>query len=346
MAASDFKDYYEILGVSRDAKEKDIKRAYRKLARQYHPDLNKDADAEARFKEINEANEVLSDSEKRQKYDQYGQYWQQAATGAGPTRSASRTSGQRSERGAGVGVDFDADFDQYADFNSFIEDLLGRTGTQRSYRTGGRTSGGAGGFQNAGFSGDPFSGYRETVPQDAIPQDIESAILLTFSEAFHGTQKRLSLDGETINVRIPAGAKPGSRIRVRGKGATSPFSQQRGDLYLNIELAPHPFFKFEGDNITCEVPITPWEATLGDRIEVPTPEGSVAMKIPAGVDSGKTLRLRGKGWKTQKGDRTDELVRLKIVTPKEISDSEQELLEKLKQNSTFYPREDFKEIQL
>ena len=342
MAASDFKDYYEILGVSRDAKAKDIKRAYRKLAREYHPDLNKAANAEARFKEINEANEVLSDSEKRQKYDQYGQYWQQAAAGAGPTSPDRGTrSGPRPERGADVGAGFDADFEQYADFSSFVEDLLGRTGTQRSYRAGTGTGGGAGGFQDVGFGGDPFSGYRE-----APPQDVEAAILLTFSEAFHGTQKRLSLDGETLNVRIPPGAKAGSRIRVRGKGATSPFSQQRGDLYLNVELTPHPFFKFEGDNIVCEVPITPWEAALGERIEVPTPAGNVAMKIPAGVDSGQTLRLRGKGWKTQKGDRTDELVRLKIVTPKEMSDDERELLEKLKQNSTFYPREDFKEIRL
>ena len=169
---------------------------------------------------------------------------------------------------------------------------------------------------------------------------------LTFSEAFHGTQKRLQLDGETINVRIPPGAKPGSRIRIKGKGSISPFSQQRGDLYLTIDLQPHPLFKFEGDNIVCEVPITPEEAALGADIKIPTPDGSVTMKIPSVVDSGQSLRLRGKGWQNPKGKRSDQIVKLKIVTPKELTPQERECYEKLRQASSFNPRRSIEEVRL
>jgi len=337
MAASDFKDYYEILGVGRDATPQEIKRAYRKLARKYHPDLNPDdPQAEARFKELNEAQEVLSDPEKRKKYDRFGQYWQQAAAGGSPP-------------GAGAGFDV-SDFGQYSNFDDFINDLLGRFGGRagRGSGSGGRrvytyrTGTGAEGFQDfAGFGGDPFGGFGEMPPQDT-----EAAIALTFSEAFHGTQKRLSLDGEPINVRIPPGAKAGSRIRLKGKGRVSPLTQQRGDLYLTIELIAHPYFQFEGDNIICEVPIAPWEAALGAQVEVPTPEGSVTMTVPAGIDSGQTLRLRGKGWRDPKGNRTDELVRLKIVSPKSLSKSEREYWQKLQQMSGFDPRQSLKEVQL
>jgi curved DNA-binding protein len=177
-------------------------------------------------------------------------------------------------------------------------------------------------------------------------QDTEAAIALTFSEAFHGTQKRLQIGEETITVRIPPGAKLGSRIRLKGKGQISTFSQQRGDLYLTIELLPHHFFKFEGDNIACDIPISPEEAVLGAQIEVPTPGGEVTMKIPPGVDSGQALRLRGKGWRNPKGDRTDLIVRLKIVTPKDLTPDEKECYEKLRQTSRFNPRRTLAEVRL
>ena len=329
MAATDFKDYHQILGVSKTATPEEIKRAYRKLARKYHPDLNPgDKEAEKRFKEINEAQEVLSDSEKRAKYDQFGQYWQQAAAGTPP--------------GAGVGVG-GFDFSQYGSFDDFINELLGRfggtsgrgpTGRQvYSYRT--TSPGGFGNFEDV---------FRGSGLQDVPAADTEAAITLTLSEAFHGTQKRLQLDGETIKVRIPAGAKPGSRIRIKGKGRISPFSQQRGDLYLTIDLQPHPLFKFEGDNIVCEVPITPEEAALGSRIKIPTPDGSVTMKIPPGVDSGQSLRLRGKGWRSPQGKRSDQIVKLKIVTPKELTPQERECYEKLRRASSFNPRRSIEEV--
>lgn len=205
--ATDFKDYYAILGVSKTAKTEEIKRVYRKLARKYHPDLNPgDKDAEAKFKELNEANEVLSDPEKREKYDRFDQHWNHPGYTEAPPPSSTN-----------VGT---TDFDQYGDFDSFINDLLGRSRRQTS----------TGGFDD--FSG----GFRSQAPAP----DTEAAIALTFSEAFHGVQKRLQLDDETINVRIPAGAKPGSRIRLKGKGRPSPLSPQRGDLYLTIEVLPHP----------------------------------------------------------------------------------------------------------
>lgn len=314
--ATDFKDYYGILGVDKKATQEEIKRAYRQLARKYHPDLNpQDQQAETRFKEINEANEVLSDPDKRQKYDQFGQYWHQASQGVPPP-----------PRGAGVG-DVGFDFDQYADFDSFVNDLLGRVGGRG--RTRGRT----------------YS-YRTPTGEPSGANDTEAAIALSFAEAFNGVQKRLQLDDEVINVRIPPGATPGSRIRVKGKGRPSPFSQQRGDLYLNIEILPHPFFRFEDDNITCEVPIRPDEAVLGAQIQVPTPDGSVTMKVPSGVRSGQSLRLRGKGWRKPQGNRTDLIVKLQIVPPKDISPIEREAYETIQANSSFNPRAQLQEIGL
>ncbi|MGH2414268.1 MAG: J domain-containing protein, partial [Microcystaceae cyanobacterium] len=141
-------------------------------------------------------------------------------------------------------------------------------------------------------------------------------------------------------------AKPGSRIRVKGKGQMSPFSQQRGDLYLTVELLPHPFFRFEGDNLSCDVPISPEEGVLGAQVDIPTPDGKVTMTIPSGVDSGQALRLRGKGWRKPKGDRTALIVRLKIVTPKDLSPQERECYEKLRQASSFNPHQRLAEVQL
>ncbi len=311
--ATDFKDYYAILGVSKTATPEEIKRVYRKLARKYHPDLNPgDKDAEAKFKELNEANEVLSDPEKREKYDRFGQHWNHPGYTETPTPSGTN---------AGTG-----DFDQYGDFDSFINDLLGRSRRQTS----------TGGFDD--FNG----GFRSQAPAP----DTEAAIALTFSEAFHGVQKRLQLDEEMINVRIPAGAKPGSRIRLNGKGRPSPFSPQRGDLYLTIEVLTHPFYRFEGDDLVCDIPIRPDEAVLGAEISVPTPDGSVMMKIPKGVRSGQSLRLRGKGWTLPKGGRGDLFAKLQIVTPQNLSAIEQEYYEKIQANTSFNPRTQLEEIKL
>ncbi|WP_445638268.1 DnaJ domain-containing protein [Nostoc sp. DSM 114161] len=331
MAATDFKDYYAILGVSKTASQEEIKQAFRKLARKYHPDVNPgNKQAEARFKEINEAYEVVSDPDKRQKYDQFGQYWKQAGQGF-PS--------------GGPGVDMGGfDFSQYGNFDEFINELLGRFG-------GGNPRGGRQSYSYRTSTGAPsgFGGFGDYGFQDAgagTAQDSEAAITLTFGEAFQGVQKRFSLGNETIDVRIPAGAKTGTRLRVRGKGQINPMTQQRGDLYLKVELQPHSFFQMEGDNLVCEVAITPDEATLGASIDVPTPDGMVNVKLPAGVRSGQSLRLRGKGWPLPKGGRGDQLVKVAIAPPKDLSQQEREYYEKIRAIRTYNPRSHLSQVKL
>ncbi|GAC1471974.1 MAG: DnaJ C-terminal domain-containing protein [Chamaesiphon sp.] len=333
MAATDFKDYYSILGVSKTASVDEIKKNYRRLARKYHPDMNPgNKEAEARFKEVSEAYEVLSDLEKRKKYDQFGQYWKQADQGWSPGAG-------------GVNVDVGGfDFSQYGSFDEFINELLGRFGSTNP--SGGRT------YTYRTSTGEPtgFSDFSNVSGFDnrtgAVSNDREATISLTLSEAFHGVQKRLSLGNEVIEVRIPPSAKKGSRIRVRGKGQINPYNQQRGDLYLIVELQPHPFFQFEGDNLVCEVPVTPDEAVLGAQVEVPTPDGSVTVNVPAGVRSGQSLRLRGKGWPNSKGGRSDQLVRITIATPKDITPTEREYYEKIRAARTFNPRSHLSQVRL
>lgn len=332
MAKTDFKDYYKILGVSKNASDSDIKKAYRKLALKYHPDRNpNDKEAENRFKEVNEAYEVLSDPENRKKYDQFGQYWQQADQFQ--QRGGART------RSTGFSTDMGGfDFSQYGSFEEFIDELLGRFNTTGGERTRYK-------YQTSP-GGTGFSDFGRGATSVGVGADAEATIRLTYSEAFQGVQKRLSVGNEVINVRIPAGAKPGSRIRVPGKGKTSISGQGRGDLYLKVELQPHSFFRFEDDHLLCEVPITPDEAVLGGEIEVPTPDGKVAVKVPAGIRSGQSLRLRGKGWTTPKGERGDLFVRVNVTIPKNISAAERELYEKIRANRKEDPRQVIKNVQL
>ncbi|MCM1983360.1 DnaJ C-terminal domain-containing protein [Lyngbya confervoides] len=331
MPVTDYKDYYNILGVSKTASEGEIKKTFRKLARQYHPDLNPgDSAAEARFKEINEAYEVLSDPDKRKKYDQFGQYWQQAG-----------------QPGVDMG-NMDFDFGQYGSFDEFINELLGRFGGGfgGTGASSGFSGGMPGGFRYRTTSATPggFGGFGDFAGGVPGPSaDTESTLTLSFEEALKGTEKRLLIGGsETVNVRIPAGAKTGSRIRVRGKGQVNPLTQQRGDLYLKVTLKPHEFFSLEGDFLICDLPITPDEAVLGATVEVPTPTGLVKMKIPAGVKSGQSLRLRNKGWPKAKGGQGDQLVKLQIVPPKNLSAQEKECYEKLAQLRTYNPRSHMK----
>lgn len=336
MAATDFKDYYALLGLQKSTTADEIKKAYRKLARKYHPDMNPgNRQAETRFKEIGEAYEVLGDPDKRRKYDQFGQYWKQAGIGT-PGRTP------------GANVDFGGfDFSQFSSFEEFINELLGRVGSSGnrsngnwnySYRTGNKSG-------PTGFSGfEDFAGYRDSGSGSSA--DTEGQISLTLSEAFSGSIKRLTLGSETIEVRIPPGAKPGSRIRVRGKGQVNPYNRQRGDLYLKVEIQPHQFFQFEGDNLICEVAIAPDEAVLGAQIDVPTPDGTVKINIPPGIRSGQSLRLRGKGWPQPKGGRTDQLVKIQIVAPKDISQVEREYYEKIRASRSYNPRRNLQYVRL
>ena len=341
MAATDFKDYYAVLGVGKSASANDVKRAYRKLARKYHPDLNPgDTAAEAKFKDVNEAYEVLSDKDKRQKYDQFGQYWKQAGGAA-----AGWPGGV-----GGPGTNFDNfDFGRYGSFDEFINELLGRFNTGGPGPAGGSRAGNYG-YRTQTRQAAPgnfgFGDYSRGGGSSSTGQDVESPLKLTFSEAFRGVQQNLNLGQEVIKVRIPPGAKPGSRIRVREKGGMDPFTRRRGDLYLVVQLQPHAFFKFDGDNLSCEVPITPDEAVLGGSIEVPTPDGPVAMNVPAGIRSGQTLRLRGKGWPKPKGGRGDQMVTVLIMPPKNLSATEREYYEKLRQHRSYDPRGHMKNLSL
>ncbi len=338
MAATNFRDYYALLGVSKNASTDDIKKAYRRLARKYHPDLNPgDKTAEAKFKEITEANEVLSDADKRSQYDRFGQYWKQSAE---PPKANTRTTTTNPHS---ANSDFNGvDFGQYNNFDDFVNELLGRFGNTNNPNPAGakasssRSTSTSGGDVNAGSANGAGN----------LGGDREASISLSLSEAFRGVQKSFNLGTETVKVRIPGGAKAGSRIRVRGKGYLNTYTKQRGDLYLTVELQPHAFFTLEGEQLTCEVPITPDEAVLGAQIEIPTPDGMVMVNVPAGVRSGQSLRLRGKGWTNPRGERGDQLAKIAIATPKNVTGTERELYEKIRSVRTVNPRSHFGQVNL
>jgi len=330
MAATDFKDYYAVLGVSRSASADDIKRAFRKLARKYHPDVNPgDQAAEAQFKEVSEAYEVLSDPDKRRKYDQFGQYWQQASRAGGSYRPSPGDMGG-------------FDFSDYGSFDEFINELLGRFGTGFNGAPG--APGGPGGRSRGYRPAGGATGPRTTASQQSLDQ--ETPLTLTLSEAFHGTQKRLRIGDSQTQVSIPAGVKQNTKIRLRGKGALNPRTQQRGDIYLVVQLTPHPFYRFEDDNLVCEVPIAPDEAVLGGKIDVPTPDGDVVVTLPKGVKSGQSLRLRGKGWPRAKAGRGDLLVKVVITPPTQLSPQEQDLYQQIQAQRTEQPRQKLRETTL
>jgi curved DNA-binding protein len=336
MAATNFRDYYAILGVSKNASAEDIKKAYRQLARKYHPDLNPgDKAAEAKFKEITEANEVLSDVEKRNQYDRFGQYWKQAEQTQTTTRQTGTSS--RSPNPS------EFDFGQYNNFDDFVNELLGRFNNPNTTSTAG-TGSNTRQTTSTSVNGDDFT--TTTTSSGTAGSDREATISLSLSEAFKGVQKSFNLGTETIKVRIPGGAKSGSRIRVKGKGSINPYNKQRGDLYLTVELQPHAFFKLEVEQLVCEVPISPEEAVLGAQIEIPTPDGMVTVNVPAGVLSGQSLRLRGKGWTNPRGERGDLLAKITIATPKNITLAERELYEKIRIVSTANPRSHFTQVAL
>jgi curved DNA-binding protein len=348
MAATNFRDYYALLGVNKNASADDIKKAYRRLARKYHPDLNPgDQTAEAKFKEITEANEVLSDVEKRSQYDRFGQYWKQSEQPKPNTNT--RSTRNTSPNGNPPGDFNSVDFGQYNNFDDFVNELLGRFNNSSTANPNPSpnptppkaTTQKAPGAKNPT---DGFSGNSSTSNGANPGGDREATIGLSLSEAFKGVQKSFNLGTETIKVRIPGGAKAGSRIRVRGKGNVSTFNKQRGDLYLTVELQPHPFFRLDGEQLICEVPVTPDEAVLGAQIEIPTPDGMVTVNVPAGVRSGQSLRLRGKGWANPRGERGDQLAKIIIDTPKTITVAERELYEQIRTARTSNPRNHFTQV--
>jgi curved DNA-binding protein len=339
MAATNFRDYYALLGVNKNASADDIKKAYRRLARKYHPDLNPgDKTAEAKFKEITEANEVLSDVDKRSQYDRFGQYWRQSEQ---PQNNPTRSSAGNSPGNPPPGDFNTVDFGQYNNFDDFVNELLGRFNNPGNPNPAGAKAAGAKTNVN------DFATNASTSSSNSnIGGDREATISLSLTEAFKGVQKSFNLGTETIKVRIPGGAKAGSRIRVRGKGNINTYNKQRGDLYLTVELQAHPFFRLDGEQLICEVPVTPDEAVLGAQIEIPTPDGMVTVNVPAGVRSGQSLRLRGKGWANPRGERGDQLAKIIIATPKTLTPEERELYEKIRSTRASDPRNHFKQVSL
>jgi curved DNA-binding protein len=304
-----YRDYYEVLGVPRDASEEDIRRAYRKLARQYHPDVNKEPDAEDRFKEVSEAYEVLRDPEKRERYDRLGANWK-----AG--EDVSGAAGFGGPRPGGGFQDVRVDFGGGGDFSDFFESFFG-----------GRGAGGPRG-RASGFDG--FS---------ARGGDQEATVELTLEEAARGGRRKISLaDGREYEVNIPPGVRDGQRIRLAGEGGSGVGGGPSGDLLLRVRIKPHPRFRVEGRDLYTDLPVTPWEAALGATVETPTLTGSTKLKVPEGSSCGRKLRLRGQGMPGPRGEKGDLYASVKIEVPKKPSKEERELFQRLGEVSSFDPR--------
>jgi curved DNA-binding protein len=276
------RDFYDVLGVERGAGADEIRRAYRALARRYHPDVNKDPGAEERFKEVSEAYEVLSDPEKRERYDRFG-----GAADGGP------------EFGGFEG----------GDLGDLFETFLGGAG-------------GRGGFAGRGA-------------------DHEAVVELSLEEAARGGRRSMALgDGRSYDVAIPPGVRQDQRIRLAGEGGQGFGSGPSGDLFLRVRLTPHPRFRLDGRDLHADLPVTPWEAALGTEAAVPTLDGSVRVRVPAGSSSGRRLRLRGQGFPGPRGGRGDLYATVKIMVPGHLSDRERELFEQLAAASSFDPRKE------
>ena len=308
----EFKDYYEIMGVGRDASQDEIKRAYRKLARKFHPDVSKEADAEARFKEVGEAYEVLKDPEKRAAYDELGASWKQGQDFRPPPD-------WQPDFDFGGGEFTGAEADQFSDF---FESLFG------------------GGFRQG-------SARREF---HARGQDNTVRVMIDLEDAYSGATRTLKLQQQeldphgrprmkerTLNVRIPKGVRQGQQIRLAGQGGAGLGQGQSGDLFLEIEFKPHPWYHVEGKDVFLDLPVAPWEAALGTSIQVPTPAGKVDLKIPANSASGRKLRLKGRGIPAR--DPGDLYVAIRIALPKADSDERRAAYEALRDAGPFNPRE-------
>ena len=318
-----YKDYYQSLGVPRTASADEIKKSFRKLAREFHPDVAKDKKkAEEKFKEINEAYEVLSDADKRKKYDELGANWKSGADFRPPPGYGGFGGGQafRGGRSAG-GEEFHFGGTGFSDF---FEQMFGA-----------RMRGAGGG----GF------GQRGNVTEDDFAErgaDIEGDIMVTLEEAARGSVRTVNVTHgdrrESHQVKIPPGISEGQKLRLVGRGENGSGGGENGDLYLRVRFAKHPDFDVDGHNLIYELELAPWEAALGAEISVPTLDGKVNIKIPAGAPSGQKLRVRHRGLAQRDGTRGDLMVVTKIVVPEKISAAEKKLWEQLARESKFNPR--------
>jgi len=298
------KDYYEVLGVARDASEGDLQRAYRKLARKFHPDISEAPDAEERFKELGAAYEVLKHPDHRKLYDQYGENWKAVSQGGAPPGAAPG------------GVEFD--FSQYGggvppDLGDLFGDLFGARA--------------------------PRSGRRWSAPGS----DVEATVDVRLEDAFRGTKRRLSLSSREgtsreLEVEIPAGVRPGQTLRLAEQGGEGFGEGPRGDLYLHVRIVASGGLSLDGDDLRTSLKLAPWEAALGVKAELPTLDGRLKVKVPEGSSTGRVIRLRGKGWPKKGGGRGDLLIQVEVAVPKELSREERALFEQLAAASSFNPR--------
>jgi curved DNA-binding protein len=313
------RDFYQTLGVPKTATQKDIQRAYRKLARELHPDVNKASEAEDRFKDVSEAYDVLSDPEQRKRYDAFGPDFRRVPEDVDPQTWAQ--AGRRTRAGAGAGA---GGFGG-VDFEDIFGDIFGgRTGRTPRGGTGGWSGGWGGGFG-------PMPGA-----------DQEAQIELSVEEAYRGTRKSLTVTGpagqRTIEVTIPPGVTDGQRIRLAGQGGHGTDSGRAGDLYLIVTIRPDSRYCVEGPNIHVRLPLAPWEAALGTTVPLETPGGEAKVKVPPGTSSGRRLRLRGRGLPNPSGPPGDLFAEVQIMVPPELTDEERRLFEQLAAVSNFDPR--------
>jgi curved DNA-binding protein len=305
-----YRDYYEALGVPRGASNDEIRQAYRKLAREYHPDVNKEPGAEDRFKEIAEAYEVLRDPEKRERYDRLGANWRAGDDVSGAAGFSGFRPGGSSERGGGfedVRVSF-GDGGSFGDFSDLFDGLFGAR------------------------SGRGFAGARRGA-------DLEAELELSLEEAAQGGHRWVALaDGRSYEVTIPPGVRDGQRIRLAGEGGRGNGGGPVGDLLLRVRLRPHPRFRVEGDDLYTELPVSPWEAALGATVELKTLDGTAQVKVPGGSSCGRRLRLRGEGMPRTGGARGDLYAEVRILVPAKLSRAERKAFQQLAEASKFDPR--------
>lgn len=310
----EYKDYYKVMGLERGAGQDDIKRAYRKLARKYHPDVSKEPDAEERFKELGEAYEVLKDPEKRAAYDQLGSNWQAGQDFHTPPNWERHFEFYSSGAG-GAGMH---------DFSDFFNELFGR-------------GGGAGAGAGRGFGFNRPVSDRHARMEIALEDAIYGAVrTLSLQTPEYDPQGQGRLVNHTLKVKIPKGIREGQQIRLAGQGGHSPGQDKAGDLYLEVYFKSHPTYRVEGSDLHMQLPITPWEAALGAKVPVPTPMGKVDMKIPEGSSSGRTLRIKGRGIPAQPPG--DLYVALKVVVPPADSEQARSLYEEMARKLAFNPR--------
>jgi curved DNA-binding protein len=320
------RDHYDVLGVARGADEKDIRAAYRRLARENHPDVNKSPDAEDRFKEVSEAWDVLRDPEKRGLYDQYGADWRavQQAGGAPPGGGRAGRGAPRGGRGGGGGGFEGFDPSDFGGYDDVRVDFGG---------------GGGGGFEDI-FEGlfGGGRGRRGPAPP-ARGNDQEAVVELSLEEAFAGGRRKIRLaDGRDYEVTIPPGIRDGQLIRLAGEGGPGGRGGSPGDLLLRVHIRPHPLFRLDGADIEVDLRIAPWEGALGASVPVPTLEGDATLSVPPGSSSGRRLRLRGQGLRRPDGERGDLHAVVMIMVPRSLGDEERELYERLRDVSDFDPR--------